>query len=71
MIKIVEDNSLLICDNTNDNFENLWLSNRMNSSPKSAKIVKFEVFPRQKNENHVYNVLIKCLKDKITLKAGL
>jgi hypothetical protein len=43
----------------------------MNCSLKSAKIVKFEVFPRQKNENHVYNVLIKCLKDKITLKAGL
>ena len=27
---IVEDNSLLICDNKNDNFENLGLSNRMN-----------------------------------------
>ena len=50
---IVEDNSLLICDNKNDNFENLGLFNRMNCSLKSAKIVKFEVFPRQKNENHV------------------
>ena len=34
-------------------FENLGLSNRMNCSLKSAKIVKFEVFPRQENENHV------------------
>jgi hypothetical protein len=28
-------------------------TNRMNCSLKSAKIVKFEVSPRQKNENHV------------------
>ena len=49
----VEDNSLLICNNKNDNFENLWLSNRMNCSLKSANIVKFEVFPKQENENHV------------------
>ena len=52
-IIVYKDNSLLICDNKNDNFENLGLSNRMNCSLKSAKIVKFEVFPRQKNENHV------------------
>ena len=44
---------LLICDNKNDNFENLGLFNRINCSLKLAKIVKFEVFPRQKNENHV------------------
>jgi hypothetical protein len=47
---IVEDNSLLICDNKNDDFEILGLSNRMNCSLKSAKIVKFEVFSRQKND---------------------